>query len=199
MDFDGTSDRVFIPDNTLFQLTTNLTLEAFIKPRAPGSGTANFAQIIFRGDARAGLDPYFLALKGGDLFFHIEDLSTSDDAEIQAPLPSLNQWLHIAGVLDDATNEMRLYIDGNLVAMTTTSIRPGGVLTGSEPGLGIGDVQRAGNQYFDGLIDEVRISDVALLPHQFLNIPEPSRALLSLLGLGAMLVRRRRTSNVRTP
>jgi len=42
----------------------------------------------------------------------------------------------------------------------------------SKPGLGIGDVQSSTfGEYLNGLVDEVRISDVALSPGQFLNAP----------------------------
>jgi len=54
----------------------------------------------------------------------------------------------------------------------------------------------------DGYIDEVRISDIALQPSQFLNadlVPEPSSIVLSLVGvLGVALFawrKRRRTSS----
>jgi hypothetical protein len=47
--------------------------------------------------------------------------------------------------------------------------------------------------FFNGMIDEVRISDVALDPSQFLAIPEPSTyALLAGLGALALVVLRRR-------
>ena len=43
----------------------------------------------------------------------------------------------------------------------------------SNPGLGIGDIQSQNDsgEYFDGLIDEVRISNAALAPSQFLDSP----------------------------
>jgi len=39
---------------------------------------------------------------------------------------------------------------------------------------------------FNGLIDEVRISDQALTPSQFLDVPEP--ASFSILGMGAFVL-----------
>ena len=42
----------------------------------------------------------------------------------------------------------------------------------------------------DGLIDEVRISDSALSPGEFLAVPEPSS--LGLLGVAGLLALRRR-------
>jgi hypothetical protein len=45
---------------------------------------------------------------------------------------------------------------------------------------------------FDGLVDEVRISDVARSADDMLFIPEPSTTLSCLLGAAVLLVRRRR-------
>jgi hypothetical protein len=106
---------------------------------------------------------------------------------ITSPDVTLNAWHHVAGTLDGSTGAMRLYVDGVLMSQTTTAMRPFAPLTGPLPGLGIGNVQ-SGNysEYFPGLIDEVRISDTALTPDQFL-IPEPSTCALALLGIVALL------------
>jgi hypothetical protein len=103
-----------------------------------------------------------------------------------------NQWFHVAGTLDDATGNMKLYVNGNLVASTTTSIRPLGALDPAySPGLSIGcdDTGQYG-EHFNGWLDEVRLSDVALDPSQFL-VPEPSAFALSGLAAALLFVRRR--------
>ena len=102
------------------------------------------------------------------------------------PLP-VGQLIHIAGTLDDASGLQMLYIDDTPVAAAITKVRPFGELDPAEyPGLGIGSLQVAfGDKHgaFNGTIAEVRISDVALNPGEF--IPEP--ATLSLLAIGACL------------
>jgi hypothetical protein len=92
--------------------------------------------------------------------------------DIEVPFPGLNQWIHVAGTLDDATGAMKLYINGNLVGLRETTVRPFALLDPlANPGLGIGNLNSSGSEYFEGFIDEVRISDVALTPDQFLNFP----------------------------
>ncbi len=168
LEFNGASSRIFIPNYSRLALTNGLTLEAFINAQSLPSPPINESQIIFRGDDRGYLEPYFIELRSTNLFFAVTD-ANNDMAHVEAPI-TLYQWHHVAGTLDDSSGKMLLYIDGNLVASTITSIRPFGALTGTNPGLGIGNVESdTYAEYFNGRIDDVRISDTALSPNQFLN------------------------------
>ncbi len=52
--------RVFVPDDELFQLTGSLTLAACVEvDRYPGFAS----QIVFRGDERGGFDPWFSGMR----------------------------------------------------------------------------------------------------------------------------------------
>ena len=84
--------------------------------------------------------------------------------------------MFVAGSIDNSTGVMNLYINNSLVNTTVTSIRAAGVLNaGQNPGVGIGNVESSVcNEYFNGLIDEVRISNTALSQGQLLNAPEPA-------------------------
>ena len=174
LDFDGSNDRIFVPDDPLFELTQSLTLEAFVRVDAWATFPPIWMQIIFRGDLRGGSDPYFLALDRttGKLHFHIAE-AHGVNASVESPsaLP-LGIMLHVAGTLDDTTGMMRLFINGGEVASTTTTIRPTlPLLPDEDPGLGIGNLQTniGQAQYFNGIIDDVRLSDRALAPHEFLH------------------------------
>ncbi len=196
LNFDGGgASRVFIADNPLFQLTESLTLEAYVNMSGPPSG--RLAEILFRGDSRLGLDPYFLDIEANTLRFTVRD-ELGGQARVTATAPQLNQWVHIAAVLDDSTGAMGLYLDGILVDSIITNIRPFAVLNPSlNPGLSIGGYPAT--DYFGpfrGMIDEVRISDVALSPDQFLNaasapVPEPATGVVLLMGVVGMALRKR--------
>ncbi len=167
--------RVFIPNNPAFELTHSLTLEAFIRYDGVLPGTQYYSQIVFRGDSRGATDPYFLALDlQGHLVFHVED-ALNQQSKVISPSPvPLGVPLHVAGTLDDATGEQKLFINGIEVASQMTTIRPFGPLAPFTPGIGIGNVQDDFNhEAFHGIIDEVRISRAALSPPEFLSAATP--------------------------
>lgn len=177
---------VDIPDNPKFQLTKSLTIEAFINP-------LNFNTwqqlIVYRGDDRLGLDPYYIKLDNNEIRFQIQDQSNFT-AALSVILPAINQWYHIAGTLDDQTGSMKLYLNGTLASSMSTTIRPLSTLSlADNPIVSIGGPPRWGS--FIGYIDEVRISDQVLRPDQFLNatpVPEPGSLVFSGLTITAILL-----------
>ncbi len=77
---------------------------------------------------------------------------------------------HFAAVWDHAAGKMRLYVDGNLEGEASPTV---GDYT-SDAGFGIGAREKDGDKIFNddpfnGLLDELRFSDVALTPSEFLN------------------------------
>jgi hypothetical protein len=166
----GINQRIFIPDYPKLALTASITIEAWIYVAAPPGGPNDAGQILFRGDDRLGLDPYSLTLIDSSLTFQVTN-AANGSVSVSAPLPGMKQWVFVAGELDGASGAMRLYVNGKLGGFTTTSIRPFAPLdAGSRAGLGIGNTQSANYaQYFPGFIDEVRVSNTALSPSQFLN------------------------------
>ncbi|MHC4797151.1 MAG: LamG domain-containing protein, partial [Planctomycetota bacterium] len=176
LDFDGMDDRIFVPDNPLFALTKSLTLEAVIRFDGTNSKGKSidhslgqrslrrleslakasvYSLIVFRGDDRGGLDPYFLRIRSnGYLEFHVED-SSGKVAQVFStqPLPT-GRWLHVAGTLDDSTGEQKLFIDGKQVSSQITKVRPLAKLDHAmNPGVAIGNLQSTKwLDGFDGMI-----------------------------------------------
>ena len=159
--FNGSSSRIFVPDSPLLQLTHSLTLDAYIRIDGPVTDPYG-TQIIFRGDDRSALDPYTLSIApSGQLCFDIYNAS-NQEAMLCSPnsLPT-GVFVRVTASLDDATGTQRLFVNGSLVALGITNIRPFAQLDASQnPGLGIGSLQ-TGGQFFNGVIDEVNIRDDA--------------------------------------
>lgn len=191
------------------------TIEASIKPEAGG-----FRTIIGRDSQGGNLaNPalsamYFQITPDNALAFKYLDVSgnfhdaTSANNVIQGWNPNGGSsadvpWQHIAATSDGST--LTVYLDSGAGYNSLVSIALGAGNTAFSPGTGDGGdwdagVFSVGRGLFGGghadrgygLIDEVRFSDTALAPTQFLNaVPEPSVALLGLLGAFG-LVRRRR-------
>jgi hypothetical protein len=162
--FDGVNDRVGVADSPSLALTQSISIEAWVK--APSLPNPGGGIILFRGDDRGGLDPYQLTLNdNGTIKFQIHD-ATNANVSVQAPLP-LGQFVHVAGTLDHATGEMKLYLNSVLVSQIVTNLRPFGALDpGSNPGVGIGShggyPATPHSFLFKGQIDELRLYDHAL-------------------------------------
>jgi hypothetical protein len=171
-------DWAFVPDSAKLQLTKSLTLEAWVNIRRfQPNGVANF--ILFRGDDRPGNDPYVLALdpREGTLHFTVEGPGGKPGdplARVSTPFARyLGETVHVAGVLNDATGFLGLYMNGRLKDSIETHVRPRKQLHPIyQPGLGIGGFFAGpppGSFCIDGTIDEARISNVALSPEEFLT------------------------------
>ena len=149
LSFNGTSARVTVANASSLQLTSALTLEAWVNPTTVANA---WRDVIYKGN-----DNYYLmgttdhtsspgggALIGGS---YSEVFNTS-------PLPT-NTWSYLALTYDGTTE--RLYLNGALVA---SKAKTGAITTSTNP-LTIGSDPLYG-QYFSGLIDEVRVYNAAL-------------------------------------
>ncbi len=194
LEFDGIDDAVWVPDDPAIGLMLSVTLEAFISVDPFHPSAWDRRQIVSYGDDIPGLVSYYLALRDDDrrLVFHIG--SGPDAAELVSPEPvPTGQLIHVAGTLDALTGRQKLYINGGGVSSDVTDALPFRLL--ALPYLSIGSYHILGPNdisCFDGVIADVRISDVALAPHEF--IPEP--ATLSLLVLGGCALLCRRTKGI---
>jgi hypothetical protein len=95
-------------------------------------------------------------------------------------------WYKFAVVNDGSMLQLYLDSGGGYVLQSDQEAVSGGALFNNDSVWAVGRGWFFGvNDFFDGQIDEVRISDVALQPSQFLfsPIPEPSSASLTALGL----------------
>jgi hypothetical protein len=133
--------------------SNQLTFETWIKPRSAQCGT-----IVSRGD---GLD-----LASTDFIFQVGTDGTNCGAmnlalmvagvwTSSASTVPLNQWTHVAVSWDGLTN--RFYINGVL----DTAVAATGNMFQSGSSLLIGRQGTGGANYFDGMLDEVRIWNMA--------------------------------------
>ena len=148
--FDGTNDLVVINHSSSLNLTTAMTLEAWVFPTASQSGW----RVIMQKE----VDAYFLHASGGGSALQPTGGGTFGGALDYFAAPTalaINAWSHVALTWNGSI--MRLYINGVEVASrprtatlqtTTTPLRIGG--------------NSPYGEYFLGRIDEVRVYNRAL-------------------------------------
>lgn len=155
--FDGTDDYVDIANASTLNITTNITLEAWIYPTknngiqnviSKSSQSQNTGYIYPRTDNGWATSIFYL---------HIGGWST-----LNASWPSLNAWHYTAGVYDGS--KMYIYINGNLAASKnqTGSIatNTNSLALGSQPGYG---------EYYGGRIGMTRVYNRVLTPSEILQ------------------------------
>lgn len=157
LSFDGVDDYVEVPDHPSLNVTEGLTLEAWIKP--PVNASVAF---LIKGGQDLKKGSYLLYITGG---FELEtDLHVGGEWQWTPTATKLkaDEWQHVAMTWDGST--MRAYINGEEIF--STSIKGKLDTTKDHFYIGYTPPNVGGGGQFKGLIDEVRISDVALKPSE---------------------------------
>lgn len=179
LDFDGSDDWVRIPRTPLLEPTDELTIEVWI--RADSIGSTNNSRIVrIANSFGAG---YILSWRqSGSSKLELRIDSASGGAcRATDPTPVttyFGQWIHVAGVYSATQDICKLYVDGELKADKPAV----GTLRYSGSDLFIGNHVESGED-FDGLIDEVRIWNVARTASEIMDAKDDA-----LLGDEAGLV-----------
>ena len=150
LSFNGVNNVVRIASSLSLNVSSAMTLEAWIKPTAAQSGW----RTIMQREAEA----YFLNASNSDgaLLPSGGGTFNGTTAYVSGTTANpVNVWTHVALTYDGAA--LRLYVNGVLAANQS---RSGAIQTNSNP-VWIGGNSPYG-EYFQGLIDEVRIYNRAL-------------------------------------
>jgi hypothetical protein len=173
--FDGVDDWVTVPDGVTgspLDLTTGMTLSAWVHPleftgwetilmKERGAGALAYALYAQDGGtSRGGVDAPAGTIRAG-----------AEDQSIRgtAPLP-LRAWTHLATSYDGTTE--RLYVNGAVVASRAQT----GSIAVSNGALRIGGNNSWADEFFKGLLDDVRVYNRALTGPQItadMNTPLP--------------------------
>jgi chitodextrinase len=153
LSFSGTNALVTINNATSLQLTSAMTLEAWVYPTTVNSA---WRDVIYKGN-----DNYYL--EGTSSNANRPAMGGTFGADLYGTSAlTANTWAHLAATYDGAT--MRLYVNGVQVA---SRAQTGAIATSTNP-LQIGGDSIYG-QYFAGRIDEVRVYNRALSAAEIQN------------------------------
>ena len=150
LSFDGANDWVTVPNDADFNLTSGLTLEAWVYPSALGT---TWRTVVMKERSSALAYALFANNNASDptaRVFTTSDLATSGTNQLP-----LNTWSHLT--MTWASSTLRLYVNGTQVA---TRAAAGSLTTGTGP-LRIGG-NSFSSQWFSGRIDELRVYRRAL-------------------------------------
>ncbi|HEY3181756.1 MAG TPA: LamG-like jellyroll fold domain-containing protein, partial [Gaiellaceae bacterium] len=146
LSFNGSSSYVTVPDAASLDLTTAMTVEAWIFATGSSFGT------IVAKERTGGGFPYGLEQGGSDSDSYV---NTGTQYRSGISTLTLSTWTHLAGTYDGST--VRFYVNGILAGSTTAS----GTLNQTSDPLRIG-ADLTWGEYFQGKIDDVRVYNRAL-------------------------------------
>ena len=165
--FDGVDDWVTVTDTTAspFDLASGMTIEAWVNP----STMSGWETVLMkeRGVVGEGLLSYALyAHDGAPLsagtarpagYVRTNPVLSTTDSAVRGTGPlALNTWTHVATTYDGANQ--RFYVNGVLVGTTART----GTIAVSNGAIRIGGNASSTGEFFNGMIDEVRIYNRAL-------------------------------------
>ena len=153
LQFNGTNALVTIPDAASLHLSTGMTLEAWVNPSTVNSA---WRDVIYKGNDNFYLEATSTNASKPDAGM-IAGGSYADAVGTAAL--TANAWSFLTETYDGST--LRLYVNGTQVASTAHT---GTIATSTNP-LQIGGDSIYG-QFFAGLIDNVRVYNVALTAAQ---------------------------------
>ena len=159
LSFDGVDDYVLV-DNTI-SAPLSITVEAWVKRQGTPGTYKYIISKYYVLKAGAWSSYAFYTGSTGGLYFYIGGETTYRLSPNAGTDIWDGEWHHIAGTFDDASDNLKLYVDGVLVFGT-----PSG--TALAIGYDSGDLYFGtyrfpnGHWSFSGTIDEVRIWDGAL-------------------------------------
>ncbi len=156
LSFDGVNDRVAIPDSNTLDLTTGMTLEAWVKPAALGTA---WKTVLFKHRNSNATNMMYVLYGNRNTNVPNTEVTVGTSVKVvNGPTGSglpLNVWSHLAATFDNAT--LRLYVNGTQIASLATA----GPIATSTGDLWVGG-NNIWNEFFNGVIDEVRIYNRAL-------------------------------------
>ena len=153
LSFDGTSSIVTIPDSNSLDLSSGMTIEAWVNPTAVGADAWSWRTVVLK-EQPAGMAYALYANNGSARPAGQVNIGGEQNALGVAQVP-VGTWTHLAVTYDG--DSLELYVNGLQVGSKTQS----GFILASDGPLRIGG-NAVWGEYFAGLIDEVRVYNRAL-------------------------------------
>lgn len=173
---DGVTTGVTFPQTRDMEFQGSYSISAWVCLYAYTT-TSIWLTVIFDGDDRPGLDPFFIQVDPhGNLQFQTCGVTRSLGVGGQTPFP-LSQFVFVTGTYNKARGLETLYLNGKPVmqAMSAFDLTPVVPLDpGAKPGMGIGTnncfPDSCSNYGWDGVISSVRVYNRALSTGEVMSL-----------------------------
>jgi len=157
--FNGTTDGIDLPENgnLVVGAATSFTIETWVRASsAPAGGDMIYSQ----QRCSDGAVQLLIDATGAVRLRVNSSLSGGVDQSLPGPVITNGQWHHVAGVRDVAADQLRLYVDGQLVQQATDNTS--GALSNPTTENWIGQRFNCSQRdYFTGKLDDFRYWTVA--------------------------------------
>ncbi|MCK9393357.1 MAG: LamG domain-containing protein [Candidatus Paceibacterota bacterium] len=165
IDFDGTDDFISFDSDDTLNMTDALTISFWVK-RLGRVGEDNI--IVSKDDANSNRQYVVYFTNNNTIKFTIFGSSANTAIISSTVFSSLNQWIYVTATykyVSDGTSIMDLYVNGEKDSTQITNA-VGPINTSSTPLIIGDDGETTLNKTLRGVIDDVRIYDVALTTAQ---------------------------------
>ncbi len=145
LQLNGTSNCVNVPHAANLSLTSQISVAAWVR-----TGALNDWQTVIQKGTSGGTGNYYFGTYFDEVGFSLYDGGWFDIISSGVNLQT-GTWYHLAATFNNATNEVRLYVDGLEVLNTTTTASP--QVNSQDLTLGTYD----SSLYWNGNLDDVRV------------------------------------------
>ncbi|MFC1675967.1 LamG-like jellyroll fold domain-containing protein [Planctomycetota bacterium] len=164
LNLDGSGDYAKTADATsgLNFAPNSFTISTWINPRTVTGNWRAIAEYD-RYDVSSGTNWFGIWISNTDKFHFRVGLDTQDSIQTL----TADKWYLVTATYEASTGEMKLYIDGQY---DSTGAHSSGFGSGTDAKLTIGTRGSEDAEYFDGMIDDMRIYGYALNAEQILSL-----------------------------
>jgi len=153
LEFDGADDHILVPAATSLSLVNEFTVAAWIYAHASG---LNLYDMILSKGGLTSSNYWFGTVDDEIAFgFYLSDFHEFNSASANLQTET---WYHIAATLDLNSSSVNVYLNGTPIGNWSNALQP---LANAED-LRMGRSEYADGQYWDGILDDVRVYDRAL-------------------------------------